>query len=75
MMRTEMSQTAPRTRNSNPITWPRVTILQRTVYSDTLCARLSTFPVSLQCHKQLKRTAQRKEAASSLFMFLGIGVT
>jgi hypothetical protein len=75
VVRTKMSKTAARTRNRDPIAWLRTTVLQRTVYGDTLCARLSTFPMSLQCYKQLKRTAQRKDAASSLLRLSGIGVT
>ena len=75
VVQTKMSETAARTRNRDPISWIRVTVLQRTVYGDTLCARLSIFTVALQCHEPLKRTAQRKEAASSLLRLSGIGVT
>lgn len=37
MVRTKMSETAARTRNRDPIAWLRMTVLQRTVYGDTLC--------------------------------------
>jgi len=47
VVRTKMSETAARARKNNPIAWFGPTVLQRTVYSDTLCTRLSTFLVSV----------------------------
>jgi hypothetical protein len=59
VVRTKMSETATRTGNRDPIAWLRMTILQRTVYGDALCARLSTFPAASQCYKTHRAEKRR----------------
>lgn len=48
MVRTKMPETATGARKNNPIAWFRLTVLQRTVYGDTLCTGLSLFAVVRQ---------------------------
>lgn len=71
MVRTEMSETTARSRNRNPVTWPRLTVLQRTVYGDTLNGRLSTFPVAVQWRKA--SNTHRTEERSRVFTLEALG--
>jgi hypothetical protein len=71
MVRTEMSKTAPRAGNRNPITWFRPAVLQRTVYGDTLNTRMSTFLVAM-LWRETSDTHRAKER-SCVFAFEVLG--
>jgi hypothetical protein len=73
VVRTKMSEAPASSRKYNPVAWLCLAVLQRAVYSDTLYTWLSIFAVPT--NQQLIRTAQRKDAASLLSRFSGIGVT
>jgi hypothetical protein len=71
VVRTEMSETAARARNRNPVTWFRLAVLQRTVYGDTLNRRLSTFPVAMQWREA--SNTYRAEERSRVFALEVLG--
>ena len=45
-VQTKMSETAARARKNNPIAWDCLAVLQRAIYRDTLCRRLSVIAVA-----------------------------